>query len=61
MLIERLFGLRGNADPVVCEAKWIFENEMRYTVGVHQGKACRSHAARRVTEHGHLGDAEVLQ
>jgi hypothetical protein len=61
VVVKRLLGLRRDAGPVVDQAERVLEDQVRHAVGVHQREAHRGHAAGRVTQHGHLADAEVIQ
>ena len=52
VVIKRLLGLRRDADPVIDQPEWIFEDQVRHPLGVHQREARCGHAPCRVTGRG---------
>ena len=60
-MLERFFGLRRDAGPVIGQAKRVFQDQVRHAAGVHQREAHRCHAASRMAPHRHLANAEMIQ
>jgi hypothetical protein len=61
MLVQGFLGLRRNADAVIDEPEWIFQDQVRHPIRVHQREADRCHAPGRVTQHRNLPDTEVIK
>lgn len=61
VVVERLLGLRRDADAVIGQPERVFQDQVGHPVGVHQREAGCGDAPGRVIQHRDVIDAEVIE